>query len=224
MIALCALLVTITAVILQYLTSVLRRRIIYGIPVSARLVDPTVVRPDVQMRPNLHISYRDEELADPHVLEIDLTYRGRKDIRSTSFEQGQPFCIDVGIPIIELLKAIYTPEQAPLPKVEAVETALQVGPSLMRKRQVMTFVILTDGPSARLTHESPLADVRVRQARYQARQDADEARYRARQRLLHYITWFLVLFIAYYLATQPVGAANALHSAGNWLSTFVNSL
>jgi hypothetical protein len=45
------------------------------------------------------------------------------------------------------------------------------------------------------------------------------------------LTWALVIFIVYYLATQPVGAAhalhsafNGLHSAGNSLSTFVNSL
>jgi len=188
-------------------------------PISARLVDPSLVRPD------LHILYRDEELTDPHVLEIDLTYRGRKDIRSASFEQGQPFCIDVGIPIIELLETICDPEEAPLPKVKALGTALKVGPSLMRKGQAMTFVVLTDGPGARLSHESPLADVKVRQ-------EADEARSRARRhRLKKTVTWGLVLFIVYYLATQPQGAAQAVHSvfislqsAGNALSEFVNSL
>jgi hypothetical protein len=45
------------------------------------------------------------------------------------------------------------------------------------------------------------------------------------------LTWALVLFVVYYLATQPVGAAhvlhhayNGLHQAGTSLSTFVNSL
>jgi hypothetical protein len=45
------------------------------------------------------------------------------------------------------------------------------------------------------------------------------------------LTWALVIFVVYYLATQPVGAANVvhqvfngLHSAGNSLATFVNSL
>jgi len=45
------------------------------------------------------------------------------------------------------------------------------------------------------------------------------------------LTWAIVIFIVYYLATQPVGAAHALHSAfnglrsaGNSLATFVNSL
>jgi hypothetical protein len=45
------------------------------------------------------------------------------------------------------------------------------------------------------------------------------------------LTWGFVIFIVYYLATQPVAAANVvhsgfnlLHSAGNSLSTFVSSL
>jgi len=45
------------------------------------------------------------------------------------------------------------------------------------------------------------------------------------------VTWAIVLFIIFYVATQPTGAAsvvhslfNGLHSAGNSLARFVNSL
>jgi hypothetical protein len=45
------------------------------------------------------------------------------------------------------------------------------------------------------------------------------------------IIWAIVIFIVYYLATDPTGAAHALHSAfnglksaGNSLSRFVNKL
>ena len=45
------------------------------------------------------------------------------------------------------------------------------------------------------------------------------------------ITWAIVIFVAFYLLTQPRGAANAISSllnllrdAGNSLATFVNSL
>jgi hypothetical protein len=45
------------------------------------------------------------------------------------------------------------------------------------------------------------------------------------------IQWAIVIFIVYYLATQPVAAANALHSgfnllksAASSLATFVNAL
>ena len=45
------------------------------------------------------------------------------------------------------------------------------------------------------------------------------------------ITWAIVLFIIFYLATQPTGAAavvhhayNGLHSAADSMAKFVNSL
>jgi hypothetical protein len=45
------------------------------------------------------------------------------------------------------------------------------------------------------------------------------------------ITWAIVIFLAFYLLTQPAGAANAINNlvnllkdAGNSLATFVNSL
>jgi hypothetical protein len=45
------------------------------------------------------------------------------------------------------------------------------------------------------------------------------------------ITWAIVLFIVFYIATQPTGAANlvhtaynGLHSAANSMARFVNSL
>jgi len=45
------------------------------------------------------------------------------------------------------------------------------------------------------------------------------------------ITWAIVIFIVYYLATNPHGAATFVHGVFNWLrgagnslSTFVNSL
>jgi hypothetical protein len=45
------------------------------------------------------------------------------------------------------------------------------------------------------------------------------------------ITWAIVLFIVFYIATQPTGAAgfvhhfyNGLHAAANSMAQFVNSL
>jgi hypothetical protein len=45
------------------------------------------------------------------------------------------------------------------------------------------------------------------------------------------ITWAIVIFLAFYLITQPTGAANVIHgllnllrTIGNSLATFVNSL
>jgi len=45
------------------------------------------------------------------------------------------------------------------------------------------------------------------------------------------ITWAVVIFLAYYLVTQPTGAGHVMHnllnglkSAGNSLATFISSL
>ena len=223
----CALLVAIASFVLQYVTSVFRRRMIIGVPVSARLIDPSVVRSD------LHVLYRDEELSDPHVLEVALTYRGRRDIRAGSFEEDQPFCIDVGVRIIDLLEKLFEPEDAPVPRVEAVGTVLKIGPSLLRKGLAMSFVVLTDGPCTQLIPGNPLADVKVRRsARYQARQDERDVQRQAQRALLsRVLTWAVVIFLAFYLFTQPDGAANVirgmldlLRSAGNVLAIFVNHL
>jgi hypothetical protein len=209
-----------------------KHRIRYGIPVSARLIDRSIVQSVA--RPDLHILWRDEELADPHVLEIDLAYRGRRAIKSDDFDKGRPFCIDVGVPIIDLLEKFFDPKEAPSPKVEVMGTTLRIGPDLLRRRQTMTFVVLTDGPCARLSHVNPL-DVTVEVepvAEYQSRLDAGEIsgqRWWNMPRLV--VTWAVVLFIVFYIATEPDGAAgfihafaDGLHSAANSMAKFINSL
>jgi hypothetical protein len=193
---------------------------------STRLVDPSVARPD------LHVRYRDEELADPCVTQIDLTYRGRQDIRSASFEQGQPFCIDLGVRIIELLETFFEPRESPVPKVETDGPALKVGPGLMRKGQTIKFVLLTDGPCLELTHENPLADIKVRQmVPRPITEELDPSRPSEGFTVKKVVTWALAIFIAYYLLTQPTAASHATHDlfnllnqAGSSIATFLNSL
>jgi hypothetical protein len=215
-----ALLVAIATLVLQYTTSVFRRRMVIGMPVSARLISQSVVSPD------LHVLYGDHELADPHVLEVALTYRGRGDIRVAAFEEGRPFCIDVGVRIIDLLEKIFDPAEAPVPKVDAVGTVLRVGPSLLRKGQAMTFVVLTDGPCVQLIPENPLADVKVRrETRYQARQGAREARDQSKLRwVARVLGWAMVVFLAWYLFTDPISAGRAIQDLGTSLANFLNSL
>jgi hypothetical protein len=208
-------LVAIASFVLQYYTSVFRRRIIIGMPVSARLIDPSVARP------NLHVRYGQEQLADPHVSEIAFLYRGRRDMRAASFEEGQPFCIDLGVRIVDLLEQIIE-QEAPTPTIEVQGTKLKVGPSLLRKRKGMTLIVLTDGPCARLTYENPFADVKVRLGtQYSARQDERELRNRRRLvRVRQIAGWAVVIFLAWYLFTQP----EAVQQAGKSIATFLNSL
>jgi hypothetical protein len=219
LISLASLFVAIATLILNYVLFVLRRRFIYGMTVSAPLVNRSTARPD------LHILWRDQEVADPHVLEIELAYRGRADVESSDFDKGRPFSLDVGVPIIQLLDTVPHPDKEPLPRVEAVGTELKIGPDLFRKGQAMTFVVLADGPGDHVKCVNPVANVKDRQVRYQARQEPSSGNLRK------IITWAIALFIIFYIVTQPDGAAdfvhhayNGLHDAGNSMARFVNSL
>lgn len=209
-----------TTLALQYIASHPRRRIItVGMPVSARLVDRSVPLP------NLHVLYGDEELADAHVSTVVFSYRGGGNIRVQSFEDSQSFCIDLGARIIDLVGKTFEPTQAPVPKVEVTSKALRIGPSLVRSGQVMTFVVLTDGP-CRLTPENPLADVEDRiGASYQAQEDEREDRHQARRRyFVRVLSWAALAYIAFYVLTQPTAATHFLNSLGNALADLLNAI
>jgi hypothetical protein len=207
-VSLIALAVAIAGFTVQIVTSDLRRRITYGMPVSARLIDRHVAPQ------NLRVLYRDQKLDDPYVLEIDLAYRGFKDIPKSSFE-GEPLCIDVGARIIDLLNKISHPEvRVP---AEAVGTELRVGPVVLRKGQAMTFVVLTDGPGALRMTGNPLAGVKVRQEA--------QARHQTRAFSLKKIAgWAVVIFIAFYLFTEPTTAAGAMRGLFHLLNQAASSL
>jgi hypothetical protein len=202
--------------IVSYVVNVAgRRRINYRMSFCASLVRSVV--------PGLHVSYEGEELGDPHVLGIELAYRGRGDISGGSFEEGQPFRINVGVPLIGVIETDFTPAAKPLPGVEASGNEIRIGPGLVRSGQVLRLSVLADGAGGRLSHESPLADVRVRQRSADAKCAAEKVRL--------VIWWAIVTFIVFYLVSYPAGAVQVishvlggLRDAGNSLSLWVSSL
>jgi len=179
-------------------------------PVSMQLVDRHGAPPD------LHVLYRDEDVADPRVSNVVLTYRG-SDIGADLFDERQPFSIDVGSRIIDLLGTLFEPPRRPTLKVEAVGTTLRIGPGILRKGQSITSVILTDGPCS-LTESNPLPGVKVK---YRLQRGASGAH---GIKLGPVIAWAVVIFIAFYLVTEPTGAANFFNTVGKSLADFFNSL
>ena len=132
-----------------------------------------------------------------------------------------------------MLETIFDPKTAPSPKVEAVGESLRIGPDLLRKGQAITFVVLTDGPVVELSDVNPLANVDAQpEAPYQMRRRVNEAWYQAQGGILKKIvTWAIVLFVVFYIATEPDGAgalvkhvSNGLHDAATSLATFVNRI
>lgn len=200
-------------IVLTWLVSLLPLRITYRV-----LFRTPVVRSQVE---GLQVSYRGADLNDPHVLGIELGYRGRRDLRASSFED-RPFCIDVGAPVVGLIDSDARRDEEL--SVEHLGSELKLGPCLVQRGELVRLVVLLDGAGGRLSHKGRPADVRVRQ-----RRAADDPREFGM--LKKVITWVLVVFIVYYLVSNPAGAAGAvsdalsgLRSAGDSLSRFVSSL
>ncbi|MEU5298636.1 hypothetical protein [Streptomyces umbrinus] len=120
----------------------------------------------------LEVRRNGNALTDPHVLEIQLLNRGRRDITSSHFDAGQPIRLDVGLPIIELLTTTSEPTSLHPPTTVIDGTALKIGPSLLARRQTVTFAVLVEGHSTQPGFQAALQDVSVKASWDPARRQA----------------------------------------------------
>jgi len=86
----------------------------------------------------------------PHLIEISLTSKGRRDIPSAAFDRGRPLAFDVGAPIVAVLQTVCDPASSPTPPVSYEGRTLRIGPELIARNQVITVSLLVDGPNPRL--------------------------------------------------------------------------
>jgi hypothetical protein len=161
-----------------------------------------------EINSDLQVTYHGAELKDPHIVVARLAYRGRRDLPSAAFDQGNPMYLDVGTRIIGLLSTVLTPSRTPLPATRVSDSKIEIGPSLIRKRLEMEFVILVDGSNAKLDCYGPLADVKF------SSQKLEETR-RRQLSILRTIgsalVWVCLAFIIWWLIEAPTGAAHAIH-------------
>jgi hypothetical protein len=113
--------------------------------------------------PGLRIVLGGDLLDDPHVVSIRIEYRGRRDIRESDYEKRVPLQLDVGVPILKWLSPGTDAAQMPGLSVEPGTHAVLVGPGLIKRGQMISVDLLTDGPAS-LQCLSPLADVAIREA------------------------------------------------------------
>ncbi len=126
-----------------------------------RAVAPLMVAPE-GVHGELELLHRGKLLTDPRALTIELVSRGRKDIPNDAYNDGRPLRLDVGASIVEVLQVTSDPATLPTPEIAADGTSVNIGPSLIGRRHVITITVLTDGGQPALTCRSPLIDVQVR--------------------------------------------------------------
>ncbi|MBL1095170.1 hypothetical protein [Streptomyces coffeae] len=117
-----------------------KRRLWYGIYRTTRLLAEETGRV-----PELEVRQRGIVLEDPYIVEFRMVSRGRHDIPSSSYDAGQPITFDMGVPVLGVLETENQPVTSPVPRMALDGTALKVGPSLLKKRHMVTYTLLVDG-------------------------------------------------------------------------------
>src|SRR5215475_5184817 len=142
-----------------------RQRLLYD---AARVTPLLTAAADVQ---NLKVLHRGHAVSRPHLMQINLTSKGRRDIPSSAFDRGRPLAFDVGARIVEVLQTVCEPASSPTPRVTYEGMTLRLGPELIGRRQTIVISLLVDGSEAHLTcKQATIAQVSV------ARRDLDLAR------------------------------------------------
>jgi hypothetical protein len=125
------------------------RRLSYYMSVAPLLLNATS-----EMNGGLEVTYERQPLHDPHLLELKLVSRGRRDIARGDFDD-QPLEFKVGAKIRAVLPS------SPGTAFQAVSfdgETLKIGPCLIGRHQTITFRLLADGPKPKL--RSPAASLR----------------------------------------------------------------
>ena len=102
-----------------------------------------------EMPGRLQISWEGTELNDPHILEVNLTSRGRRDIASEDFDQ--PLEFRVGAQILAVLRTASGPNATTFRAVAFEDDLLKVGPGLIRRHQSIKITLLAVGHDPELS-------------------------------------------------------------------------
>ncbi|MEU1820296.1 hypothetical protein ABZ543_34730 [Streptomyces roseifaciens] len=143
-----------------------RRQLAYWMPATTRLLHTSDSVGD------LVVMRGGQTLRHPHVLDVRLMNRGRRDVASSHFDSGTPIRLDVGAPIVEVLDVVSQPDWLHTPTTAVDDTAVTIAPGLIAKGQTIRCSVLVDGPAPRLTCQASLIDVTIQEKRETSRQNA----------------------------------------------------
>lgn len=100
-------------------------------------------------------------LADPYVTLLRVENHSRRDIRSSDFDQGKPLVFNLGAKFEYATDAGSTIDYKQT--LKATDTAITVGPALIRGRQSLHMSIITEGRPSITCLNPPLVGVTVKE-------------------------------------------------------------
>jgi hypothetical protein len=136
-----------------------KRRLYYDL-----LADTPLITRRQDLSDELKITYGEQELKSPRVVNVQLVSRGRRDIARDAFDGGEPLCLDLGTPIVECVKVTTSPSDRRDPKYATDGSKLLITPSHFGRRQTTIFSLLVDGePPEIVEPQQSMIDVEIRQ-------------------------------------------------------------
>ena len=187
-------LASLLATVVQLRSSSSRRVLTYSLLSDTQLVSPSARQ---KAGPDLRVVLRGASLEDPHVVSIKILYRGRHDIRIEDFQGAAPVVFDLGAIVLAKLNEdgdFSSPEIV----LGSTRTTIDVGPCLIKDKQVFSIDLLTDGPIEMSPPMSSLADVSIRKAQAD---DDTELSWMRRAQVAAFTLFGIGIF--YYLMADP---------------------
>jgi hypothetical protein len=192
-----------------------RKRMSYELELSTSLIHESA-QSNSYLTVRYGKRYGKKLLHHPYIVRIRLSNTGRKDVRSSDFDQATPMQLDLGVKIVALLKVSCSPDDMPDPRWSLTETRLNIGPSMFPRHAVAYFVLLVDGPCTALAHKNPLTGVALEQAMKEERKYGIS--------LSHILTYAMIAFVIWWVIQEPVAAARLVHGIGASLSWLAHGL
>ncbi|MCP2250221.1 hypothetical protein LX86_009012 [Lentzea aerocolonigenes] len=103
-----------------------------------------------------------QKLVDPHIVSVTVNNAGRHAVTSDHFDQGRPVVIDLGVPVIEVIKSCYGGKSGFVDVRCSVNgTAVALGPDLLPRKSELVVQVLTSGRPKLTSVDHRLVDTAV---------------------------------------------------------------
>lgn len=198
----------------QFLPIHLARRLYYSMEVAA----PLLTAPSGAQPLDLRVLHGAQILKNPCFCEVSIKMQGQGELTSRDFDQDMPIRLRVGAPIISLLQVSFEPTREPVPKVKIEGDAIEIGPSLIRKREAMHFSVLADGAKPQIKCENPVIGVQEQQ------KESNRGRQYRQGMFQKVVSWTVIILLAIWLVSDPSGAASDLNGWVTGISEFFRHL